>query len=75
MRKIVYDCYYRNARMKTVDTFSAAEEWRKQDSKNTVRERLINWTKQKEETEKEKEERINRRERKVEAIRRRAKMR
>ena len=58
MRKLTYDCYYRNIKMKNVETLKEAEEWKAEDKKNTVKERLIDYKRV--ETEKEKEERLER---------------
>ncbi len=57
MRQLVYDCYYNNTKINTVSTFLEAKEWEKQNSNNTTRERLVEWT-DKKETKEEKEKRI-----------------
>ena len=72
MRLLVYDCYYNNIKIKTVTVFKEAKEWKEKDSKNTYTERLIDWTNEKEETEKEKEERLLKMKKKIEAIKRKA---
>lgn len=73
MRKLVYDCLYKNVRMKTVNTFKEAKAWKKEDERNTVKERLIDCV-EKEETKEEREKRITRAKKRNEAIRRKASM-
>lgn len=73
MRKLVYDCLYKNVRMKTVDTFKEAKAWKKEDARNTVEERLIDYV-EKEETKEEREKRITRAKKRNEAIRKKASM-
>lgn len=71
MRKLVYDCLYKNVRMKTVNTFKEAKAWKKEDERNTVKERLIDYV-EKEETKEEREKRITRAKKRNEAIRKKA---
>ena len=73
MRKLVYDCLYKNVRMKTVDTFKEAKAWKKEDVRNTVEERLIDYV-EKEETKEERKKRITRAKKRNEAIRKKASM-
>lgn len=68
MRKIVYDCYFKNAKMKTVATLSEANAWKMQNAKNSVKERLTAWTDQKPETEEQIKKREERRAKKIKAI-------
>ena len=68
MRKIVYDCYFKNAKMKTVTTLSEANDWKMQDAKNSVKERLTAWTDQKPDTEEQIKKRDERRAKKIKAI-------
>ena len=66
MRKLTYDCYYRNIKMKNVETLKEAEEWKAEDRKNTVKERLVDYKVV--ETEKEREKRLERVEKRQKAI-------
>ena len=56
MRKLVYDCYYENTKLKTVNTFEEAEKWKIENNKNSFKECLIDYTK--EETKEAKEKRL-----------------
>lgn len=58
MRKLIYDCYFNNAKMKTVSTFTEAKDWEKQNDNNRTVERLVDWTDEKKKTKEEKEKRI-----------------
>lgn len=58
MRKLIYDCYFNNVKMKTVSTFTEAKDWEKQNNNNRMVERLVDWTDEKKETKEEKEKRI-----------------
>lgn len=68
MRMLVYDCYYKDVKIKTVSTFSEAKKWKKQNEKNTYKERLPYWTNETKETDEEKEKRLAREKRKIEII-------
>ena len=59
MRKIVYDCYYKETKMMTVSTMKEAKEWKAKNLFNTVKETLIK-VEEKPETAKEKEVRLTR---------------
>lgn len=74
MRKLIYDCYYNNTKVNTVSTFAEAKEWEKQNSNNTIKKRLIEWT-DKEETKEEKERRIAMIDKRIKAIREKNKKR
>jgi hypothetical protein len=56
MRKLVYDCYYENIKLKTVNTFEEAKKWKTENNKNSFKECLIDYTE--EETKEAKEKRL-----------------
>ena len=70
MRKMVYDCYTDNKLVKTVTTIKETKEWKEQNTHNTIKVRLINWINEKEEERitKEKAIRIERANKRKEAI-------
>ena len=68
MRKIVYDCYYKETKMMTVSTMKEAKEWKAKNLFNTVKETLIK-VEEKPETAKEKEVRLTRIAKRQNAIR------
>ena len=73
MRKLTYDCYYRNIKMKSVTTLEEARAWKAEDKKNWVKEVLIEC--KKEENEKAREKRVERARKRREAIVAKAKKR
>lgn len=66
MRKLAYDCYYKNAKMKRVTTLEEAKIWKAEDKKNWVKEVLIEC--KKEEDEKARDKRVERARERREAI-------
>lgn len=68
MRKLIYDCYFNNVKMKTVSTFTEAKDWEKQNNNNRMVERLVDWTDEKKETKEEKEKRITMINKRIKAI-------
>lgn len=68
MRKLIYDCYFNNVKMKTVLTFTEAKDWEKQNNNNRMVERLVDWTDEKKETKEEKEKRITMIHKRIKAI-------
>ncbi len=75
MRKLVYDCYFNNVKIKTISTFMEAKEWEKEDKNNRIVERLVDCTDEKEETKEEKEKRIATIHKRIETIKRKGRMR
>lgn len=66
MRKLAYDCYYKNAKMKRVTTLEEAKIWKAEDKKNWVKEVLIEC--KKEEDEKVRDKRVEKARERREAI-------
>lgn len=56
MRKLVYDCYYENIKIKTTSSFEEAKNWKAENNKNNFKECLIDYTE--EETKEAKEKRL-----------------
>lgn len=62
MRALVYDCYYKNEKVKTVSTFDAAKEWIRKGGGYSIKEVLLN------SPEEESKEARERREKRVQKI-------
>lgn len=73
MRRLTYDCYYRNIKMKSVTTLKEAKAWKAEDKKNWVKEVLIEC--KKEEDEKARDKRVEKARERREAIVAKAKKR
>ena len=58
MRKLVYDCFYKDMKMVTVSTMKEANEWKAKDKMNSVKERITDVCY--EETDKERNKRLER---------------
>ena len=66
MRKLVYDCFYKDTKVTTVSTMKEANEWKSKDKMNRVKERITDVVS--EETDKERNKRLERITKRKEAI-------
>lgn len=54
MRKLTYDCYFRGDKIKTVESYEEANEWKAENRFNSVKERLVEVSERKELSEEDK---------------------
>ena len=66
MRKLVYNCYYKDTKIATVNTLNEAKEWMKKNKDNSIKESFIEVTKK--ETKEEKEIRLARIAKRIQAL-------
>ena len=59
MRKLMYNCYYKDTKVTTVSTLKEANEWKAKDKFNTIKEELVKFEDRKQESEKERAERLS----------------
>ena len=57
---LVYDCYRDGMMVKTVKTYKEVEEWKNEKKGNKVKERLINYSNAKPETDSQRDARLRR---------------
>lgn len=69
MRKLMYDCYCKGVKIKSVATIQEAKEWKKEKSFNTVKEVMVDYQQERQETEEERKERLEKIAKRQKAIR------